>query len=48
MREVLKEMGLMGMNGALERGGFKDGYGGYRERKVVTGTRLVGYEVGDE
>ena len=31
-----------------ERGGFKDGYGGYRERKVVTCTRLVGYEVGDE
>ena len=31
-----------------ERGGFKDGYGGYRERKVVTSTRLMGYEVGDE
>ena len=31
-----------------ERGGFKDEYGGYKERKVVTGKRLVGYEVGDE
>ena len=31
-----------------ERNGYEGGYGGYRERKVVTGMGLVRYEVGDE